>query len=308
MAHVRHYAHVSARSLRGDVRDQSVDGSRRPVRTATWHSGSGSGSRPCTRSSATRSSVIEPIEGLPDMVFAANGGRSWTARCYGAQFANAERAAGGPGLPGLVRRRGFPRCTEPEHVNEGEGDFLVARRRDPRRHRLPHRPRGARRGAGVLRPPGDHAAAGGPALLPPGHGAVRARRPTTSPTTRRRSPRAAGRCCERLFPDAVHRDRRGRRGARPQRGLRRPPRGAATPRRPGSRCSSSAAATTPIPVDLSELRKAGGGPKCCTLEIRSMTTDEPTSADRIERRPSAARAHNYHPLPGGDRARPRAPG
>ncbi len=24
----------------------------------------------------------------------------------------------------------------------------------------------------------------------------------------------------------------------------------------------------PIPVDLSELRKAGGGPKCCTLEIR----------------------------------------
>jgi N-dimethylarginine dimethylaminohydrolase len=25
----------------------------------------------------------------------------------------------------------------------------------------------------------------------------------------------------------------------------------------------------PVPVDLSELRKAGGGPKCCTLEIRS---------------------------------------
>jgi N-dimethylarginine dimethylaminohydrolase len=23
-----------------------------------------------------------------------------------------------------------------------------------------------------------------------------------------------------------------------------------------------------IPVELSELRKAGGGPKCCTLEIR----------------------------------------
>jgi N-dimethylarginine dimethylaminohydrolase len=25
----------------------------------------------------------------------------------------------------------------------------------------------------------------------------------------------------------------------------------------------------PVPVDLSELRKAGGGPKCCTLEVRS---------------------------------------
>lgn len=26
---------------------------------------------------------------------------------------------------------------------------------------------------------------------------------------------------------------------------------------------------TPVPVDLSELRKAGGGPKCCTLELRA---------------------------------------
>ena len=25
----------------------------------------------------------------------------------------------------------------------------------------------------------------------------------------------------------------------------------------------------PVAVDLSELRKAGGGPKCCTLEVRS---------------------------------------
>jgi N-dimethylarginine dimethylaminohydrolase len=25
----------------------------------------------------------------------------------------------------------------------------------------------------------------------------------------------------------------------------------------------------PVPVDMSELRKAGGGPKCCTLELRS---------------------------------------
>ena len=25
----------------------------------------------------------------------------------------------------------------------------------------------------------------------------------------------------------------------------------------------------PVPVDMSEFRKAGGGPKCCTLELRS---------------------------------------
>jgi N-dimethylarginine dimethylaminohydrolase len=31
----------------------------------------------------------------------------------------------------------------------------------------------------------------------------------------------------------------------------------------------AAAGFTPLPVDMSELRKAGGGPKCCTLELRS---------------------------------------
>ena len=65
---------------------------------------------------------------------------------------------------------------EAKHVNEGEGDLLLAGdvllagtgfRTDARR---------ARRGAGGLRPAGDHAAAGRPALLPPRHRAVRARR------------------------------------------------------------------------------------------------------------------------------------
>jgi N-dimethylarginine dimethylaminohydrolase len=31
----------------------------------------------------------------------------------------------------------------------------------------------------------------------------------------------------------------------------------------------AAAGFGPVPVDMSELRKAGGGPKCCTLELRS---------------------------------------
>jgi N-dimethylarginine dimethylaminohydrolase len=30
----------------------------------------------------------------------------------------------------------------------------------------------------------------------------------------------------------------------------------------------TAAGFEPVPVDLSELLKAGGGPKCCTLELR----------------------------------------
>ena len=71
-----------------------------------------------------------------------------------------------------------------------------------------------------------------------------------------------------LFPDAVHRHRRPT--PRCSASTRSATAGTSCcPRRPPAwppRCAS--AATSPIGVDLSELRKAGGGPKCCTLEVR----------------------------------------
>ena len=56
-------------------------------------------------------------------------------------------------------------------------------------------------------------------------------------------------------------------GPRAECGKRRAARRAA---RPGSRSGGQLAARgfEPVPVDMSELRKAGGGPKCCTLELR----------------------------------------
>ncbi len=36
----------------------------------------------------------------------------------------------------------------------------------------------------------------------------------------------------------------------------------------GLAATIGAAGFEPVPVDLSELLKAGGGPKCCTLELR----------------------------------------
>ena len=60
----------------------------------------------------------------------------------------------------------------------------------------------------------------------------------------------------------------------------------------------------PVPVDLSELLKGGGGVKCCTLEIRKvggargdmiLVTERERRADRP--RPSEHTAHNYAPLP-----------
>ncbi len=68
---------------------------------------------------------IEPIEGLPDMVFAANGATVAKNRVYGARFLHPERAAEGPAYSDWFRAAGY-RTRDAEFVNEGEGDLLVA--------------------------------------------------------------------------------------------------------------------------------------------------------------------------------------
>ena len=70
-------------------------------------------------------SLIDPIEGLPDMVFAANGALVVGGRVYGAKFAHPERRAEGPAYAKWMRENGFPDVLEARHTNEGEGDFLT---------------------------------------------------------------------------------------------------------------------------------------------------------------------------------------
>ena len=68
--------------------------------------------------------LIDPIEGLPDMVYAANGGFVLDGIAYGAKFRHAERAPEGPAYLDFLASQGFePR--EAREVNEGEGDFLL---------------------------------------------------------------------------------------------------------------------------------------------------------------------------------------
>ncbi|MEV4889553.1 dimethylargininase [Nonomuraea sp. NPDC055795] len=69
-------------------------------------------------------SLIDPIEGLPDMVFAANGATVVGGRVYGARFAFPERGPEGPAYLRWFEERGY-QVKNPEHVNEGEGDFLT---------------------------------------------------------------------------------------------------------------------------------------------------------------------------------------
>jgi len=68
--------------------------------------------------------LIDPVEGLPDMVYTANGGFVIGNVAYGAKFRFQERVPEGPAFMDWFRANGFE-VAEPVEVNEGEGDFLL---------------------------------------------------------------------------------------------------------------------------------------------------------------------------------------
>ena len=230
---------------------------------------------PCARTYRElghRVELIDPVPGLPDMVYAANGAtvrrRPGVRRPVPLRGARAEADA----APRLVPGRGLTRGSEPRVRQRGRGRLPARRRRDPRRHRVPHRPaRATPRLPEVFGREVVTLRAGRPALLPPRHRAGRARRPDDdrllpgafSPGSRAR----AG----RLLPRRGARHRGRRRRARPQRGQRRPARRAPGRRPPASRPQLAERGYDPIPVDLSELLQGRRRSKCCTLEMRGVT-------------------------------------
>ena len=155
----------------------------------------------------------------------------------------------------------------PEQVNEGEGDFLVVGRQDPRGHGLPHQSGRARRGRPAHRP----------ARWSPSSWSTRAtttstpRSPCSTTSTVAYFPEAFSPvAARRRWPPVPGRDHRHRADAAVL-GL--------NAVSDGRHVVLAAAATdlaaqlaargfVVVPVDLSELLKGGGGVKCCTLELR----------------------------------------
>jgi N-dimethylarginine dimethylaminohydrolase len=208
---------------------------------------------------------IVPIPGLPDMVFAANGATVVDGIAYGALFRYPERAAEAPAYLSWLDEAGFE-THEPKHVNEGEGDFLLTD------HFL-------LAGTGFRTDLGAHAEAqeifARPVItlqLVDPHfyhldtavtvlgGTIAYLPEAFTPSSRR--------VLAQLFPDAVI--------ARPADavvlGLNAvyDGRHVVLPvQARGLADQLAARGYLPVPVDLSELLKAGGGPKCCTLELRS---------------------------------------
>lgn len=68
--------------------------------------------------------LVEPVAGLPDMVYAANGGLLVNGKAVVAQFAYPQRAGEAGAYAEWMTRHGYMPA-ETRHVNEGQGDLLV---------------------------------------------------------------------------------------------------------------------------------------------------------------------------------------
>ncbi|MDK9497710.1 amidinotransferase [Streptomyces katrae] len=209
---------------------------------------------------------IDPVVGLPDMVFAANGATVVDGKVYGARFRHAQRTAEGPAYLGWFERRGYRDVLWPEYVNEGEGDFLTVGRRilagtgfrtDPRSHAEAQEFFGLPVTSLTLVDPeyyhldtalavlSDDEVMYYPAAFSEGSRAV----------LRTMFPHAILATAEDAAVFGLNAFSDGRHVLLPE---------AAT----GLKSQLSARGFEPVGVGLSELLKAGGSVKCCTLELR----------------------------------------
>jgi N-dimethylarginine dimethylaminohydrolase len=213
--------------------------------------------------------TIDPIPGLPDMVYAANGATVVDGVVYSARFRYPERAAEGPAYQKWFADRGYVTHTAAE-TNEGEGDLLtvgdlVLAGTGFRTERASHAEAQELFGRPVISlelvdPHYYHldtalAVLSADAANPQ----VAYYPPAFSPGSRA--------VLERLYPDAILATERDAVAL----GLNAVSDGHHVVVAPGAVDLAAALRERgyePIAVDTSELLKGGGGAKCCTLEIR----------------------------------------
>ena len=209
--------------------------------------------------------LIEPLPGLPDMVFAANGATVIDGKALAVQFRDAERADEGPAYKAWFEAQGFP-TFDSKNTNEGEGDILLAGEF-------------VLAGTGFRTAHAAHAEVqevfGRPVitlqLVDPAYYhldtalcVLDERNIAYLPSAFSPGSQAVLR---QLFPDAVlataaDAEVLGLNAVSDGRTVVLPVQATALT------AALQAAGYETVGVDVSELRKAGGGPKCCTLEVR----------------------------------------
>ena len=219
--------------------------------------------------------LIDPIEGLPDMVYTANGGFIIDGVAYGAKFRFQERVPEGPAFMRWFAENGFD-VVDPVEVNEGEGDFLLVGdtilagtgfRSTGDSHRELREVFGKEVLSLTLVDPRFYHLDTAISVLDPveGPGAVAKANIAYLPGAFDESGQQL--LAER-FPDAIRvSDDDGA-----VFGLNSASDGLnvlISPRAKGFEAQLSERGYNPILVDLSELLLGGGGIKCCTLELRS---------------------------------------
>jgi arginine dihydrolase len=209
--------------------------------------------------------IIDPQPGLPDMVFAANGATVIGGRVLGSRFKHPERHPEGAAYMDWFRRRGY-RVVDPVHVNEGEGDLVFT-------GKLIIAGYGIRSEEAVAREAED--LFGVPVLslrlVDPRYYHLDTALIVLDEHTAAYYPAAfdeAGQTAlATLFPQLIEAkdadaEALGLNGISDGRNVVLPVQAEELAR------DISAAGFTVAPVDMSEFKKAGGGPKCCTLELR----------------------------------------
>jgi N-dimethylarginine dimethylaminohydrolase len=217
-----------------------------------------------------RVEVIEPQPGLPDMVFAANSGTVVDGRVLGARFRAEQRVAEAEHFRRWFVEQGYRDVVMPAAINEAEGDFAWTGRL-------------LLAGTGFRTDPAAHAEAqeilGVPvvslSLVDPRYYhldtalLVLDDSPLAPAVAYYPSAFSAGsrEVLSRLYPDAIIATDAdaaclGLNGVSDGRNVVLPIEAT------GLADQLVTRGYDPVMVDISELRKAGGGPKCCTMELR----------------------------------------
>lgn len=213
--------------------------------------------------------VADPEPGLPDMVFAANAGTVIDGAVLGARFRNAERAAEAEHYRRWFAAHGAPEMVMPRAVNEGAGDLrwtgslLLAGtgfRTEPAAHHEAQEVLGVPVVSLQLVDPRYYHLDTCLLVLDdsPVTPLIAYYPPAFSPGSQR--------VLARLFPDAVVAHAAdaaclGLNGVSDGGSVVLPAEATTLGR------TLAARTFEPVFVDISELRRAGGGPKCCTLEL-----------------------------------------
>jgi N-dimethylarginine dimethylaminohydrolase len=73
-----------------------------------------------------RVSELDPVPGMPDMVFTANGATVVNGDVLVARFRHPERRGESAAYLDWFRARGYPRVRQAREINEGQGDYRAA--------------------------------------------------------------------------------------------------------------------------------------------------------------------------------------